>query len=74
MKYKVGDWVQIIDRRGNNWSQNGAMDKYIGSTVKITSIDQYNFTFDGQVAYVFNVKDIAGYSKNKIVTDILMDL
>lgn len=74
MKYKVGDWVQIIDRRGNNWSQNGAMDKYIGSTVKITSIDQYSFTFDGQAAYIFNVKDIARYAKNKIVTDILNDL
>lgn len=75
MKYKVGDWVQLIDHRGVGWNVNGLMDKFIGKEVQITKLRKYHFDFTGSEEWAFNINnDIAGYAKNKIVTDILMDL
>lgn len=34
-KYKVGDYVKLISKRGIGWNSSGEMDKYIGSVQKI---------------------------------------
>lgn len=75
MKYKVGDWVQLIDHRGRGWASGGAMDHYKGRVVQITRLSSRFFGFEGDDDWLFNIEqDIAGYAKNKIVSDILRDL
>jgi len=58
MKYKVGDKVRIINKRGIGWNCCGEMDEYFGKVVTITSMqDNGNFHVDSK-CWLFSKKDI----------------
>jgi len=56
--YLVGDTVVLVSRRPSGWNNEGAMDKYLGTTVKITSINSNNFHFENDGSWSYQFKDI----------------
>jgi hypothetical protein len=50
------------------------MDQYLGKVVRILSIRNWNFDFEGCAFWAFNLKDIAGYAKHRLVQEIIKDL
>jgi len=67
-KYKVGDTVRLVSKRGWSWNALGNMDKYLGKEVVITALSRDNFKFEGSEHWAFSIADIECLVNNKTNT------